>query len=55
MNEKSDIMVSEMMEKIRGTLILPKKGYFFDTTLRDGEQTPGISFNLKDKSPLPKL
>ena len=49
MNEKSDIMVSEMMEKIRGTLILPKKGYFFDTTLRDGEQTPGISFNLKDK------
>ena len=49
MNEKSDIMVSDMMEKIRGSLILPKKAYFFDTTLRDGEQTPGISFTLKEK------
>ena len=49
MNKKSDIMVSDMMEKIRETLILPKQAYFFDTTLRDGEQTPGISFTLKDK------
>lgn len=49
MNEKSDIMVSDMMEKIRGNLILPQKAYFFDTTLRDGEQTPGISFTLKEK------
>ena len=49
MNEKTDIMVSDMMEKIRGDLILPKKAYFFDTTLRDGEQTPGISFTLKEK------
>jgi len=49
MNEKSDIMVSEMMEKIRETLLLPKQAYFFDTTLRDGEQTPGISFTLKEK------
>ncbi len=49
MNNKSDIMVSDMMEKIRETLILPKQAYFFDTTLRDGEQTPGISFTLKDK------
>ena len=49
MNKKNDIMVSDMMEKIRGDLILPKKAYFFDTTLRDGEQTPGISFTLKEK------
>ena len=49
MNENSDIMVSDMMEKIRGTLILPEKAYFFDTTLRDGEQTPGVSFTLKQK------
>ncbi|KKK40902.1 hypothetical protein LCGC14_0595700 [marine sediment metagenome] len=49
MNKKSDIMVSDMMEKIRETLILPKQAYFFDTTLRDGEQTPGISFTLKEK------
>lgn len=49
MNERTDIMVSDMMEKIRGDLIMPKKAYFFDTTLRDGEQTPGISFTLKEK------
>ncbi|MFX1573197.1 MAG: 2-isopropylmalate synthase [Promethearchaeota archaeon] len=49
MTEKNDIMVSDMMEKIRGKLILPNKAYFFDTTLRDGEQTPGISFTLKEK------
>jgi len=49
MNETNDIMVSDMMDKIRGDLILPDKAYFFDTTLRDGEQTPGISFTLKEK------
>jgi len=49
MKEKNDIMVSDMMEKIRGKLILPNHAYFFDTTLRDGEQTPGISFTLKEK------
>ena len=38
-----------MMDKIRGSLILPEKAYFFDTTLRDGEQTPGISFNHEEK------
>lgn len=26
-----------------------KKIYFFDTTLRDGEQTPGVNFNTKEK------
>ncbi|MBD3226602.1 MAG: 2-isopropylmalate synthase [Candidatus Lokiarchaeota archaeon] len=28
---------------------LPKKVYVFDTTLRDGEQTPGVSFTLQEK------
>ncbi|MHA1675411.1 MAG: hypothetical protein ACTSYI_17505 [Promethearchaeota archaeon] len=28
---------------------LPPKAYFFDTTLRDGEQTHGIVFNIKEK------
>ncbi|MBY8979497.1 MAG: 2-isopropylmalate synthase [Candidatus Lokiarchaeota archaeon] len=37
------------MEEIRGSLNLPDKAYFFDTTLRDGEQTPGISFTYKEK------
>ncbi len=49
MTEKNDIYVSPMMDKIRGTLILPDKAYFFDTTLRDGEQTPGISFTQGEK------
>src|SRR6056297_2365109 len=50
MEKMSDkIMVSEMMKEIRGELNLPEKAYFFDTTLRDGEQTPGISFTLEEK------
>lgn len=43
------ISVSQMMETIRSDLNLPEKVFFFDTTLRDGEQTPGISFTLKEK------
>ncbi|NLW07635.1 MAG: 2-isopropylmalate synthase [Clostridia bacterium] len=27
----------------------PRKIYIFDTTLRDGEQSPGVSLNLKEK------
>ncbi|EFR84030.1 2-isopropylmalate synthase, partial [Listeria monocytogenes FSL F2-208] len=26
-----------------------KKIQFFDTTLRDGEQTPGVNFDVKEK------
>lgn len=26
-----------------------RKVQFFDTTLRDGEQTPGVNFNTKEK------
>ncbi|MBD3255880.1 MAG: 2-isopropylmalate synthase [Candidatus Lokiarchaeota archaeon] len=43
-----------MMGKIRHSLALPKKAYFFDTTLRDGEQTPGISFSLEEKISIAK-
>jgi 2-isopropylmalate synthase len=49
MIEKNKVHVSAMMDKIRGSLNLPKKIYFFDTTLRDGEQTPGISFTHEEK------
>ncbi|MFA9398444.1 MAG: 2-isopropylmalate synthase [Clostridiaceae bacterium] len=28
---------------------MPKKVYIFDTTLRDGEQTPGVSLNVNEK------
>ena len=49
MEKNSNISVSQIMEEIRESLNLPDKAYFFDTTLRDGEQTPGISFTLKEK------
>ncbi|TFF85417.1 MAG: 2-isopropylmalate synthase, partial [Promethearchaeota archaeon] len=49
MEHKKEIEVSGMMNNIRNSLNLPQKVYFFDTTLRDGEQTPGISFNHKEK------
>ena len=49
MNRKDDIVVSDIMEKITGSLLLPERAYFFDTTLRDGEQTPGISFTHEEK------
>ena len=28
---------------------MPKKVYIFDTTLRDGEQSPGVSLNVHEK------
>ena len=49
MEKNSNVSVSQIMEEIRGSLNLPDKAYFFDTTLRDGEQTPGISFTYKEK------
>jgi 2-isopropylmalate synthase len=49
MMENNDIYVSKMMDIIRRELMLPEKACFFDTTLRDGEQTPGISFTHEEK------
>ena len=49
MTENEEINVSGMMEKLRDQMNLPEKAYFFDTTLRDGEQTPGISFTDEEK------
>jgi 2-isopropylmalate synthase len=28
---------------------MPNRVYIFDTTLRDGEQSPGCSMNLQEK------
>jgi 2-isopropylmalate synthase len=49
MEKNNEICVSEMMARIRSSLNLPERAYFFDTTLRDGEQTPGISFTFDEK------
>ncbi|HII83223.1 MAG TPA: homoaconitate hydratase, partial [Ferroplasma sp.] len=32
-----------------------KKISIFDTTLRDGEQTPGVSFNMEQKYTIAKM
>lgn len=49
MEKNNNVSVSQIMGEIRDSLSLPDKAYFFDTTLRDGEQTPGISFTHKEK------
>jgi 2-isopropylmalate synthase len=49
MEPNKDINVSQMMGKLQDRMNLPKRAYYFDTTLRDGEQTHGISFNNDEK------
>ncbi len=49
MSKNEKISVSQMMEQLQNQMNLPEKAYFFDTTLRDGEQTPGIVFNFDEK------
>jgi len=46
-----DAFVSEQnfSDEVRRNMRLPKEVRVFDTTLRDGEQTPGVSLTPKDK------
>ena len=48
-SKTDEIPISPMMDVIRPTLNLPERVWFFDTTLRDGEQTPGIDFRPDEK------
>ncbi len=46
---ENDISVSHFIEKVQKEVDLPQKIRVFDTTLRDGEQTPGVALLPKDK------
>ena len=54
MTESKKIFVSPHIDDVRKDLNLPEQVYIFDTTLRDGEQTPGISFTLQEKLTIAK-
>ncbi|MEW6592266.1 MAG: 2-isopropylmalate synthase [Candidatus Hadarchaeota archaeon] len=44
-----DVYVSDFLQGVRKDINLPKKVRIFDTTLRDGDQTPGVSFTPDQK------
>ncbi len=47
--ETKKIFVSPHIEQATKGMKLPEKVYIFDTSLRDGEQAPGISFTIQEK------
>ncbi|MBC7113721.1 MAG: 2-isopropylmalate synthase [Candidatus Methanomethyliales bacterium] len=48
------VFVSEFIRPIREKANFPERVYVFDTTLRDGEQTPGVCFTPDEKVEIAK-
>ncbi|MFX1519515.1 MAG: 2-isopropylmalate synthase [Promethearchaeota archaeon] len=48
-NEPKDVYISPFIQQIAGEVNLPQQVYIFDTTLRDGEQTPGVALTIDEK------
>jgi isopropylmalate/citramalate/homocitrate synthase-like protein len=48
------VFVSDFIEPVRNRSRFAERVYVFDTTLRDGEQTPGVCFTLDDKLEIAK-
>lgn len=46
---KEEISISNFVDDVRAHFALPKRITLFDTTLRDGEQTPGVSLTADEK------
>lgn len=47
--ETKDVYISPFIQQITGEVSLPQQVYIFDTTLRDGEQTPGVALTVEEK------
>ena len=47
--EAKDVYISPFIQEITCEVNLPEKVYIFDTTLRDGEQTPGVALTIDEK------
>jgi 2-isopropylmalate synthase len=50
----SEVGFGEYLKDVVKASSLPKEVMFFDTTLRDGEQTPGVSFTADEKVSIAK-
>ncbi len=52
--ERRGAHISDFVESVKRNINFPMKVDIFDTTLRDGEGTPGVSFTLEEKVEIAK-